>query len=234
MKSGPLLAPRLSRRAPNEFGLGPGHDPLVLPDFRSKTIKRRTGRQHPRSYFQRGIARNRINKADMKVSRNSLNSAVKKAMGHGRIQQGGNNASVKHVGVSLESLTGLETGLHAAVMIGLERQLQGPWVPLAAENTPAVTILGADVHKVFQSLSPHDGLPQRSSRPQQVLPVCSREHEPAPCSACLRSDPLIKKPAPPLIKRRTAPRHSGHSVSGRSVIGCRRSNRSPHLWHSYS
>ena len=78
----------------------------------------------------------------MKVSRNGLNSAVKKAMGHGRIQQGGNNASVKHSGVSLESLTGLETGLHATFMIGLEHQLQGPWVPLSAKNTPAVTILG--------------------------------------------------------------------------------------------
>jgi hypothetical protein len=40
---------------------------------------------------------------------------------------------VKHVVVSLKSLMGLETGLHAAFIIRLEHQLQGEGVPLAAE-----------------------------------------------------------------------------------------------------
>ena len=42
------------------------------------------------------------------------------------------------------------------------------------------------------------------------------------------------KPAPPLINRLTGARHSGHSVSGASVIGCRCSNLNPHDSHSYS
>lgn len=79
---------------------------------------------------------------------------MKKAVGHGRIQQGGNNASVKHVVVSLKSLMGLETGLHPAFITGLEHQLQGEGVPLAAEQTPAMTILGADRQSFLRSHMP--------------------------------------------------------------------------------
>jgi hypothetical protein len=98
----PPVGPPLKHSAPHEFGLGPGHDTLFVHNLRLKTIERRTKRQHPRSYFQRGVARNRLHEANMKVCRDRLNSMMKKAVRHCRIQQCGNDASVKDVVVSLK------------------------------------------------------------------------------------------------------------------------------------
>ena len=85
----------------HEFGLGPGHDTFIKNNLRPETIQRRIGREHPGTYFQRNVTENRLYEPNVKIPRDRLNSTIKQAVRHRRIQQGGNNASVKDAGISL-------------------------------------------------------------------------------------------------------------------------------------
>lgn len=70
---------------------------------------------------------------------------MKQAVGHRRIQQGGDDAAVKDARVPLKSLVRIEVCPHGTVRIGLERQLQGPWIPLAAQQAVVMVEIGISI-----------------------------------------------------------------------------------------
>ena len=134
----------LENPALHEFALGPGHDPVGKSHLRPEKIQRWMGGQHPGTYFQRVITRNRLDEPNVKIPRDRLNSTMKQAVRHRLIQQGGNNTSVKHVVISLEFSVRFESCLDDALSCSLERQIQRPRVQDSAQQTPAVTMVGAE------------------------------------------------------------------------------------------
>jgi hypothetical protein len=105
----------LKHPALHEFALGPGHDTFVKNYLRPETIQRRTGKQHPGTYFQRNVTVNRMDEPNVKIPRDRLNSTMKQAVRHSPIQQRGNDASVKEVVISLEFTVRLESCSDAVV-----------------------------------------------------------------------------------------------------------------------
>jgi hypothetical protein len=60
------------------------------------------------------------------------------------------------------------------------------------------------------------------------------QHAPLSQAGAAAAPPLAITPAPPLIRRFTAPPHCGQLSTAASDIFCRRSKRWPQAWHWYS
>jgi len=97
-------------------------DAVVQSELAAKPEKRGSVLDHIRLHGNELIARDRTQKADLKVSGNSLNPLSEQAMGHGRIDQGGNHTSMQHAIITLIQRAGEEYGMNSAIRPGRESQ----------------------------------------------------------------------------------------------------------------
>lgn len=86
-----------------------------MKDFGFKAVKDASGLNQARANVQLSVARHRMQKADNEFAGNRFNAVMKQAVGHGGIQQRGNNTPMKNAGISLKQRTALECASHTAI-----------------------------------------------------------------------------------------------------------------------
>ena len=82
-----------------------------------------------------GITGDRLAIADTEIASDRLDAKGKETMGHGRVQQRGNDPSMDKVGIPLKIPVGDKGGLHAALFRRSEVKMPGMRVLLTAEQT---------------------------------------------------------------------------------------------------
>ncbi len=97
-------------------------DAVVQSELSAKPEKRGSVLDHIRLHGNELIARDRTQKADLKVSGYSLNTLPEQTMRHSRINQGGNHAAMHHAIVALILRTGKEDGMDTTIRPGREAQ----------------------------------------------------------------------------------------------------------------
>lgn len=130
------------------------------------------------------------------------------------------------------TVTVFNNGSVGMARIGWTNLFPSQFLPLTTTRSYNI-LLASKKRRPVQSC-PQGGIPHGPSRPQQVRPVCSSEHDPPPLFALTRFESFTRTPEPPLISRWTRPLQRGHLVTGASDMDCFFSNRYPHLSHSYS
>jgi len=99
----------------HELRLSPGEKVFVKNDLGSETMQRRMRRQHASADIERSIAGNRLHIPNVEISRDRPDSAMKQTVCHCRIQQRGDNTSMKNTVISLEFVGRRESRSDAAV-----------------------------------------------------------------------------------------------------------------------
>jgi len=95
----------------DELRLGTGQQGPVTKNFTLQIEQRRAGFDQPPPDVQPGIAGNRPQKPDTQVSGDPLHPVMKQAMGHRRIEQGTDDASVEDTVIPLQPVVGLKLRL---------------------------------------------------------------------------------------------------------------------------
>jgi hypothetical protein len=114
---------------------------ILMNKFGPESMQRRRGRQNPGSNPDRGIASDRLQKANLQVCGHRLHSVMEQAVGHRRVEERRDNPPVKDPVVSLEPGIRLELRPGDVPLPRIEGQLERPWVLVPTEQTTGVTVL---------------------------------------------------------------------------------------------
>jgi len=86
----------------HEFALGPGHHLSVASQLSLQLVQRRAGKEQPGPKFQGDVAGHRMQITDAEVAGHRLDGLVEQTVGHGGVEQGGDDATMDQVIVPLQ------------------------------------------------------------------------------------------------------------------------------------